>query len=28
MTVVPLDGKNWEKSHPGGRGAVLDDTVA
>ena len=28
MTVVPLDGKNWEKSHPGGRGAALDDTVA
>ena len=28
MTVVPLDGKNWEKSHPGGRGGALDDTVA
>ena len=28
MTVVPLDGKNWEKTHPGGRGRPLDDTVA
>ena len=28
MTVAALDGKNWEKSHPGGRGGPLDDTVA
>ena len=28
MTVVPLDGKNWEKSHPGGRGGSLDDAGA
>ena len=25
MTVIPLDGKNWERSHPGGRGKPLGD---
>jgi len=25
MTVIALDGKNWEKSHPGGRGKPLGD---
>ena len=24
MTVKPLDGRNWEKSHPGGRGRPLE----
>ena len=25
MVVRPIDGKNWEASHPGGRGAPLGD---
>ena len=25
MAVKKLDGRNWEKSHPGGRGAPLGD---
>lgn len=25
MNVVPSDGRNWEKTHPGGRGVPLDD---
>ena len=25
MTVKQIDGKNWEKTHPGGRGAPLAD---
>lgn len=24
MTVIPLDGKNWEKTHPSGRGRPLE----
>jgi hypothetical protein len=27
MTVVPSDGKNWEKTYPAGRGAPLEDSV-
>jgi len=25
MTVIALDGRNWEKTHPSGRGKPLDD---
>ena len=25
MRVTPVDGKNWESSHPGGRGKPLED---
>jgi hypothetical protein len=25
MTVKALDGRNWEKSHPGGRGKPLGE---
>jgi hypothetical protein len=25
MTVKPLDGRDWEKSHPGGRGRPLEE---
>ena len=24
MTVVPTDGRNWERAHPSGRGAPLE----
>jgi hypothetical protein len=24
MTVIPLDGRNWEESHPSGRGKPLE----
>lgn len=25
MAIKPLDGRNWEKSHPGGRGRPLEE---
>ena len=25
MSVTPTDGKNWERSHPSGRGRALED---
>ena len=25
MQIKPIDGKNWENSHPGGRGKALQD---
>jgi hypothetical protein len=28
INVVSIDGKNWEETHPGGKGAPLDDTTA